>query len=118
MNSPAASTLLIDSILTSIPTSEPIGSAAFTVSAPTPMLCNPVAPASQNPPPSHLVTKNGLNERATVRLSDLMDAFKACLANELIWIEDFSDDPVEISRDLSEVLQAFAEIRRHDVGEA
>jgi hypothetical protein len=47
-----------------------------------------------------------------------MDAFKACLANELIWIEDFSDDPVEISRDLSEVLQAFAEIRRHDVGEA
>lgn len=50
-------------------------------------------------------------------MSDLLDAFKACLANELVWIEDFSDDEVEISRDLFEVLEAFAEIRRQDVGE-
>lgn len=50
-------------------------------------------------------------------MSDLLDAFKACLANELVWIEDFSDDEVEISSDLFEVLEAFAEIRRQDVGE-
>jgi hypothetical protein len=46
-----------------------------------------------------------------------LDAFRACLANDLIWIEDFCDDQVEISRDLYEVLEAFAQVRRQDIGE-
>jgi hypothetical protein len=51
-------------------------------------------------------------------MSDLLDAFKACLAYDLAWIEDFSDDDVEISQDLFGVLQAFAELRRQSVDEA
>jgi hypothetical protein len=50
-------------------------------------------------------------------LGELLDAFKACIANELVWIEDFCEDEIEISRDLHEVLEVFAQIRRQDVGE-
>jgi hypothetical protein len=51
-------------------------------------------------------------------MSALLDAFKACLAYDLAWIEDFSDDDVEISQDLFGVLQAFAELRRQSADEA
>jgi hypothetical protein len=50
-------------------------------------------------------------------LADLLDAFKACVANELVWIEDFNEDQIEISEDLREVLEVFAQIRSQDVGE-
>lgn len=58
-----------------------------------------------------------VSPRAKVQIADLLDAFKACLANDLVWIEDFRDDEVEISSDLYEVLEVFAQIRRQDVGE-
>ncbi|MFM8215908.1 MAG: hypothetical protein ACKN82_14880, partial [Pirellula sp.] len=63
------------------------------------------------------IVKNISGDRAKVRLADLLDAFKACMANELVWIEDFSEDEIEISQDLHEVLEVFAQIRQQDVGE-
>lgn len=51
-------------------------------------------------------------------MADLLDAFKACLAYDLVWIEDFKDEDVEISQDLFEVLQAFADLRRQSADEA
>ena len=108
MISPTASRMLVESILVCGVSSDAIGSEAFTVSRPTTI-------ASVGPARAIAAPVSGL--RASVRMSDLVDAFKACLANELVWIEDFCDDEVEISRDLFEVLEAFAEIRRQDVGE-
>lgn len=111
MISPAASTLLIDSVVLSSVSNHPIGSEAFTVSRPMPLgvttHAQPVAASSRSVG----------NQRAKVQIADLLDAFKACLANDLIWIEDFRDDEVEISSDLHEVLEVFAQIRRQDVGE-
>jgi len=111
MISPAASTLLIDSILLSAASNQPIGSEAFTVSKPMPVVQKAQRQAA--------VPERKLegNLRAKVQIADLLDAFKACLANDLVWIEDFRDDQVEISSDLYEVLEAFAQIRRQDVGE-
>lgn len=111
MISPAVSTFLVDSVLLGAVSSEPIGSEAFTVSRPTPITQRAVGVLAR--PEFEGVAP----ERVRVRMSELLDAFKACLANDLIWIEDFSEDEVEISRDLQEVLEAFAEIRRQDVGE-
>jgi hypothetical protein len=91
----AASTYLVDSVLVSSVSSQPIGSEAFTISGAGPNI-----------------------QRADLQASKrALDAFKACLANDLIWIEDFCDDQVVISRDLYEVLEAFAQVRRQDIGE-
>ena len=112
MIAPAASTFLVDSILVSSGSISPIGSESFTLSQPTGILSG-----------YSLHTRGGaqgqgaLADRAQVRVADLLDAFRACLANDLVWIEDFCDDQVEISRDLYEVLEAFAQVRREDIGE-
>lgn len=111
MNSPAASTFSIDSILFFAPSNDPIGSDSFTISRPTTEL-GQISGVAARP-----TTKSVSGDRATVRLADLLDAFKACMANELVWIEDFSEDQIEISQDLHEVLEVFAQIRRQDVGE-
>jgi hypothetical protein len=111
MISPSASRMLVESILVCDVSSDAIGSEAFTVSRPTTIASLGSAGSAK----AIAAPVSGI--RASVRMSDLLDAFKACLANELVWIEDFRDDEVEISRDLFEVLEAFAEIRRQDVGE-
>lgn len=111
MNSPAASTFPIDSILVCAPSNDPIGSDSFTISRPSAGLGQlPVVAARP-------MTKTISGDRAKVRLGELLDAFKACIANELVWIEDFCEDEIEISQDLHEVLAVFAQIRRQDVGE-
>jgi hypothetical protein len=110
MIAPAASTLLVDSVLDSSITSQPIGSDAFTISQASPVLSR----ANLQPSPR---TCDAVGDKPKVRLGELLDAFRACLANDLIWIEDFCDDQVEISRDLYEVLEAFAQVRRQDIGE-
>ena len=111
MNSPAASTFPIDSILVCAPSNDPIASDSFTISRPTAGL-GQVAGLAARP-----IVKSVSGDRAKVRLADLLDAVRACIANELVWIEDFSEDEIEISQDLHEVLEVFAQIRQQDVGE-
>ncbi|MFN4907207.1 MAG: hypothetical protein ACK6AO_05605 [Planctomycetota bacterium] len=111
MNSPAASTLPIDSILVCVPSNDPVGSDSFTISRPT-TVPGKVSGVSLKPN-----AKSVSSHRSTIRLADLLDAFKACVANELVWIEDFNEDQIEISEDLREVLEVFAQIRSQDVGE-
>ena len=117
---PASS--LVDSIHASILTVEPAAPVSFTLSRPAnalgstsstrlPLSGVPVVGGLESDPSS-------LESRARVPMSDLLDAFKACLAYDLAWIEDFSDDDVEISQDLFGVLQAFAELRRQSADEA
>ena len=117
---PASS--LVDSIHASILTVEPAAPVSFTLSRPANALGStsstrlrlsgvPVTGELESDPSS-------LESRARVPMSDLLDAFKACLAYDLAWIEDFSDDEVEISQDLFGVLQAFAELRRQSADEA
>ncbi|MFM9064113.1 MAG: hypothetical protein ACKOOI_13950 [Pirellula sp.] len=111
MNSPAASKISIDSILVCAPSYYLIASDSFTISRPTAVLGQFPGVAARP------IVKNISGDRAKVRLADLLDAFKACMANELVWIEDFSEDEIEISQDLHEVLEVFAQIRQQDVGE-
>ena len=119
-SAPASS--LVDSIHASILTVEPAAPVSFTLSRPAnalgstsstrlPLSGVPVVGGLESDPSS-------LESRARVPMSDLLDAFKACLAYDLAWIEDFSDDDVEISQDLFGVLQAFAELRRQSADEA
>ena len=119
-SAPASS--LVDSIHASILTVEPAAPVSFTLSRPANALGStsstrlrlsglPVIGGLESDPSS-------LESRARVPMSDLLDAFKACLAYDLAWIEDFSDDEVEISQDLFGVLQAFAELRRQSADEA
>ncbi len=119
-SAPASS--LVDSIHASILTVEPAAPGSFTLSRPadaprsvsnTRLAVSGVA--STGGPESE---PSSLESRARVPMSDLLDAFKACLAYDLAWIEDFSDDDVEISQDLFGVLQAFAELRRQSADEA
>ena len=119
-SAPASS--LVDSIHASILTAEPAAPGSFTLSS----SANAFRSASSSPLPLSGVPLAGglgsnpssLESRARVPMSDLLDAFKACLAYDLAWIEDFSDDQVEISQDLFGVLQAFAELRRQSADEA
>ena len=118
-SAPASS--LVDSIHASILTVEPAAPVSFTLSRPANALGStssrlrlsgvPVVGGLESDPSS-------LGSHARVPMSDLLDAFKACLAYDLAWIEDFSDDEVEISQDLFGVLQAFAELRRQSADEA
>ena len=119
-SAPASS--LVDSIHASILTVEPAAPGSFTLSRPADALRS----ASNTRLAVSGVASTGglgsepssLESRARVPMSDLLDAFKACLAYDLAWIEDFSDDDVEISQDLFGVLQAFAELRRQSADEA
>lgn len=119
-SAPASS--LVDSIHASILTAEPAAPGSFTLSS----SANAFRSASSSRLPLSGVPLAGglgsdpssLESRARVPMSDLLDAFKACLAYDLAWIEDFSDDQVEISQDLFGVLQAFAELRRQSADEA
>ena len=113
-SAPASS--LVDSIHASILTVEPAAPGSFTLSRP----ANALRSASNTRLPfsGGLESEpSSLESRARVPMSDLLDAFKACLAYDLAWIEDFSDDEVEISQDLFGVLQAFAELRRQSADE-
>jgi hypothetical protein len=119
-SAPASS--LVDSIHASIHTVEPAAPVSFTLSRP----ANALGSTSSTRLRLSGVSLTGglesdpssLESRARVPMSDLLDAFKACLAYDLAWIEDFSDDEVEISQDLFGVLQAFAELRRQSADEA
>lgn len=124
-SAPASS--LVDSIHASILTVEPAAPGSFTLSRPADALRSvsntrlPLtgAPLTGSPFSGGLESEpSSLESRARVPMSDLLDAFKACLAYDLAWIEDFSDDDVEISQDLFGVLQAFAELRRQSADEA
>jgi hypothetical protein len=124
-SAPASS--LVDSIHASILTVEPAAPGSFTLSRPANDLRSasntrlPLsgAPLTGSAFPGGLESEpSSLESRARVPMSDLLDAFKACLAYDLAWIEDFSDDDVEISQDLFGVLQAFAELRRQSADEA
>ncbi len=129
-SAPASS--LVDSIHASILTVEPAAPGSFTLSRPANALRSasntrlavsgvPLtgAPLKGSPFSGGLESEpSSLESRARVPMSDLLDAFKACLAYDLAWIEDFSDDDVEISQDLFGVLQAFAELRRQSADEA
>ena len=129
-SAPASS--LVDSIHASILTVEPAAPVSFTLSRPANALGSTSStrlrlsgvPVSGLPlTGSSLLGElesdpSSLESRARVPMSDLLDAFKACLAYDLAWIEDFSDDEVEISQDLFGVLQAFAELRRQSADEA
>ena len=129
-SAPASS--LVDSIHASILTVEPAAPVSFTLSRPANALGStsstrlrlsgvPVTglPLTGSPLLGELESDpSSLESRARVPMSDLLDAFKACLAYDLAWIEDFSDDDVEISQDLFGVLQAFAELRRQSADEA
>jgi len=124
-SAPASS--LVDSIHASILTVEPAAPGSFTLSRPANALRSasntrlPLtgAPLKGSPFSGGLESEpSSLESRARVPMSALLDAFKACLAYDLAWIEDFSDDDVEISQDLFGVLQAFAELRRQSADEA
>lgn len=124
-SAPASS--LVDSIHASILTVEPAAPVSFTLSRPANALGSASStrlrlsgvPLTGSPLLGELESEGSSSEfRARVPMSDLLDAFKACLAYDLAWIEDFSDDEVEISRDLFGVLQAFAELRRQSADEA
>ena len=134
-SAPASS--LVDSIHASILTVEPAAPGSFTLSRPAnalrsasntrlPLTGAPLkgaplkgSPFSGSPLSGGLESEpSSLESRARVPMSALLDAFKACLAYDLAWIEDFSDDDVEISQDLFGVLQAFAELRRQSADEA
>ena len=129
-SAPASS--LVDSIHASILTVEPAVPGSFTLSRPANALrsaSNTRLAVSGVPLTGAALTgspfsgglesePSSLESRARVPMSDLLDAFKACLAYDLAWIEDFSDDDVEISQDLFGVLQAFAELRRQSADEA
>ena len=124
-SAPASS--LVDSIHASILTVEPAAPVSFTLSRPANALGSTSStrlrlsgvPVSGLPLTGGLESDpSSLESRARVPMSDLLDAFKACLAYDLAWIEDFSDDEVEISQDLFGVLQAFAELRRQSADEA
>jgi hypothetical protein len=108
----APASTLVDSIHASIHTVEPVAPLAFTLSRPARVVasvCPRVAPQND---------ASSTESKARVQMADLLDAFKACLAYDLVWIEDFKDEDVEISRDLFEVLQAFADLRRQSADEA
>lgn len=124
-SAPASS--LVDSIHASILTVEPSAPVSFTLSRPANALRSASStrlPLSEVPLAGAPLTggiesgPSSVESRARVPMSDLLDAFKACLAYDLAWIEDFSDDDVEISQDLFGVLQAFAELRRQSADEA
>ncbi len=124
-SAPASS--LVDSIHASILSVEPAAPVSFTLSRPANALGSTSStrlrlsgvPVTGLPLTGGLESDpSSLESRARVPMSDLLDAFKACLAYDLAWIEDFSDDDVEISQDLFGVLQAFAELRRQSADEA
>jgi len=112
----APASTLVDSIHSSLYTVEPVAPVAFTLSRPAiarPAVCSPLAP--------RIAPRSDASARVSkfrVQMADLLDAFKACLAYDLVWIEDFKDEDVEISQDLFEVLQAFADLRRQSADEA
>ncbi len=124
-SAPASS--LVDSIHASMSTVEPAAPVSFTLSRPANALGSACSTrlAIRDVPHAGASLEAGCDSgpsssesRARVPMSDLLDAFKACLAYDLAWIEDFSDDDVEISQDLFGVLQAFAELRRQSADES
>lgn len=48
----------------------------------------------------------------TIRVRDLIPAFREAVSNRLAWIHDFQDDPIVVSKDMYEVLIALQNIRR------
>ncbi len=46
-----------------------------------------------------------------MRLSDLFPLLRAALHEDYLWIRDFQDDRIVVSRDLHEILATFAKLR-------
>lgn len=63
------------------------------------------APRSSEP-------RSGSTNEVRVALGDILPALQEALDSGRMWLADFHDDPITISRDLHEVLLACQELRR------
>ncbi len=64
-----------------------------------------IAPETRNAPFSRPETVN-------IPLGDLINVLRDCVESGRCWIDDFSDDQVEISHDLYQVMVAYRQMIR------
>lgn len=46
-----------------------------------------------------------------VKLGDVLPALADALHSQRVWVQDFQDDQIELSKDLLEVIQAYQQVR-------
>ncbi|MEL6895153.1 MAG: hypothetical protein AAFP90_03540 [Planctomycetota bacterium] len=57
------------------------------------------------------------DRQKTLRLSDLAPLVANAEKENLAWLHDFGDEPIIISEDLYEIVQAYENMRRRDMGD-
>ena len=64
--------------------------------------------------PGHADVVNTLKHKThvEVQLGDILPALTDALLSQRVWIRDFSDDKVSISKDLYEIIMAYQRLNR------
>jgi hypothetical protein len=55
---------------------------------------------------------NSQPETVSIPLGELIRVLRDCVESNRCWVDDFAQDPVEISRDLYQVLAAYRQMIR------
>ena len=64
--------------------------------------------------PGHADVVNTLkhNTHVEVQLGDILPALTDALLSQRVWIRDFSEDKISISKDLYEIIMAYQRLKR------